>query len=498
MKKIIMILIYVFGIELYSVNASVNGYILTALNPGIRLEVNEEFDPNDYVFGFEYLCLTDPTNKMYIEGEPLYSVDTTVLGSFQLEVYVKYYNVCIGDTVIESMPFTVDIYDTTAPIIYGIKNYVVDYGSKLPDFSSGITYSDNYSENDDITLEIDASGVNENELGEYKVYYIATDHNGNKSVDYSEVSIVDSSAPNLSTPKSITINVFDYTFDFKGQATAIDAYEGDVSNRISVDIKDLNFNVLGEYEIEYSVHDMHGNTVTNTVVVFVEDSEKPKINKVDDITIEVGTNIDEIDFLSYISITDNYCTDLEVNYDIYSLNTDVVGEYSIVYYASDGFNDIYTVVKVSVVDTTIPEIEMIDGNIQINIGDSEYDLSNHFSVSDNYDTNLTANIDTSFVNFNEAGFYPVTITVIDTYGNTAYLTANIEIIVIESLGNNDDEGVILNDLDSSASDDVSNELSNENDYKSAGFINKITAPIIIIFIPIAAFVVAKTYLLRGL
>ena len=82
--------------------------------------------------------------------------------------------------------------DTTAPVIYGIKDITVAQG-ETPDLAAGIYASDNVSKN--ISVRIDASKLEIAVPGTYEISYIAKDDAGNTATSVSTVTVTKKSAP---------------------------------------------------------------------------------------------------------------------------------------------------------------------------------------------------------------------------------------------------------------------------------------------------------------
>ncbi len=483
MKKIIMLVILLLGVGVCNVNANPPKSYFGYYSLDNEYEVFEEYNPDVHKFTYLYGCI-GTSYKEYIDGQVASYIETNTIGEYYVDVYVSYVDVCSTKELIEHIfSVKITVRDTISPTINGIKNYILEYGSKLPDFSEGISYYDNYSFKSDINFSINDLSVDMTRLGEYFVYYTAVDESGNTTVEASTVKIVDTSAPSLSTPKSLTVDVGDYTYDFRKDATASDLLEGDVTSRIIIDYKDLDIYRLGSYQIEYKVEDMSGNISSSVVTVNIVDREKPVINNVNEIAVEYGTDIDNINFGENVFISDNYYDNLELNYDLSKVNTNIIGDYLIVYYTIDGSGNICTVSStVHVVDSINPTLEVLNNNIIVTVGDSNYDFKKHFSMTDNYFESPILAVDTSNVIFNSPGIYPIVATARDYFGNVTQMTLNITVAGVTDLTdkptNTDGVGV------------------NSDEYESKD-ITKVIKPILILAIPIAAFVLAKSYLLKG-
>ncbi|MCR5329294.1 MAG: hypothetical protein K6E12_10665 [Saccharofermentans sp.] len=105
----------------------------------------------------------------YNDGEP----DLTKGGNFDVDVRLTDTS---GNYSVIAVPFYVKA-DTQAPTIYGTHDIDIMVGSDSIVYREGVTVSDDFAPNP--TLEIDASMVNLNIVGDYPVTYTATDDVGN-------------------------------------------------------------------------------------------------------------------------------------------------------------------------------------------------------------------------------------------------------------------------------------------------------------------------------
>ncbi len=486
MKKIIMLVIILLGVELCNVNAYAPEFHYNVLREDRQFEVFDEFNSDTHKYLYGYTC-TNGGSYGPIEGYLNDYIETNTVDSYLVTVNLFYYNQCTQEYVNEDLYVEIIVKDTQAPVIEGIKNYVIEYGSELPDFSKDIYYYDNYTFDNEIDFTINSYGVNTNRLGKYYVYYTAVDEFGNETTETSTVTIIDTNPPSLSTPKSITMDVNDYTFDFREGVTASDVYEGDITSRIQINYNDLDIYKLGNYQIEYIISDINGNETTALVTVDVVDREKPIIHNVKEIIVEFGANLDDIDITNNISVTDNYYDNLELKYDVSRVNTNVIGTYSIVYYTTDGSGNVATAYSnIKVVDSVAPVIEVIDDNIVINIGDSNYDFKKHFSITDNYYETPTLLIDTTNVIFNSPGKYPIIVTATDYTGNITQITMNINV-----------DGVAENPGSTDNTQEKNNNIEIENNEYEATDLSKLIKPALILIIPVVGFIFVKSYLFKG-
>ena len=161
------------------------------------------------------------------------------------------------------------------------------------------------------------------------------------------------------------------------------------------------------------------------------------------IKIPVGDNAENYKNIPYAKLmVDGYfVNDAKITYSntgdwLYffeDINTSVVGEYKVWYKAYENTNycpgtctDYKCLITFSVVDEIAPQISILSPNIDIKLGNNDFDLSNNYIVKDNYDKEPIVNIIHS-IDFNKIGTYKVNIKAFDSSLNEAnqYFMVNI-------------------------------------------------------------------------
>jgi hypothetical protein len=176
---------------------------------------------------------------------------------------------------------------------------------------------------------------------------------------------------------------------------------------------------LGTTEVECNKTDSSGNVATSTsFFVEVVDTTDPVIalDGSDPQTILVGDPYTELG----ATVTDNYDAGLSAIIDEGDVDTDTLGTYSVTYNATDGSGNVADekVRTVEVVDQEAPIVTLLGANPQIiEVHGSYAELG--ADVSDNYDSGLTAVIDTSALDLDTVGSYSVTYDAEDFSANAA-------------------------------------------------------------------------------
>ena len=348
------------------------------------------------------------------------AVVTSVLGSYSVT-----YDVTDGEgNAAVQVVRTVDVVDTTLPVIslVGSNPQTIEVGSAYTEL--GATASDNYDGDISGSIVIDASAVDTATVGLYWVTYDVTDSNGNAALQRTRtVQVVDTTLPVITlvgaNPQTIEVGSA-YT---ELGATASDNYDGDLTGSIVIDASAVNTSVVGSYPVTYNVTDSNGNAAAEVVrTVFIEDTTAPVITLTgaNPQTVEVGGSYTELG----ATASDNYDGDISgsIVIDASTVNTSVVGSYSVTYDVTDsnGNAAVQVVRTVDVVDTTAPVISLVGSNPQtVEVGSAYTELG--ATASDNYDGDISGSIviDASAVDTATVGLYWVTYDVTDSSGNAA-------------------------------------------------------------------------------
>lgn len=206
-------------------------------------------------------------------------------------------------------------------------------------------------------------------------------------------------------------------------ATAYDVSEGDITNSLIIN-NDVDATVTGIYNVTFNVTDKSGNPaepVSRTVIV-VNDLTKPILTlnpgapgcisakRNNDPYIDPGATAS--DNKAPFNLTSSIITEG-------SVNTSVVGNYTITYTVQDVAGNIVTKSRnVCVVDNVAPNI-IPDGDTSIQIGSTWFDLT---YVTDEYDLFPVMTREWGFngqVNTLSRRTYPVTYHAYDSAGNQA-------------------------------------------------------------------------------
>ena len=213
-------------------------------------------------------------------------------------------------------------------------------------------------------------------------------------------------------------------------ATATDNYDASVTVTVTGSV---NTAVVGDYTLTYNAVDSNGNhAVPVTRIVHVVDTVVPVItlSGSSPVTVEVGSVYTD----AGASALDNYDGVLTGSIvTVNSVNTAVVGSYTVTYNVKDSSNNAAVQVTrtVNVVDTTKPIITMLGTTpVTVLVGSVYVDAG--ATALDNYDGVLTGSIVVvNSVNTAVIGSYTVTYNVHDSSGNAAVqVTRTVNVVDI--------------------------------------------------------------------
>jgi hypothetical protein len=194
--------------------------------------------------------------------------------------------------------------------------------------------------------------------------------------------------------------------------------------------------VLGRQTIKYTATDLAGNETSITVGVTVADTERPRI------IVHNGASTHATDFsitrevnrggtftpLLFI-VTDNFDAVVPTRNVVCDVNLNRIGTYTCTYTATDssGNHAIPLVVTVNVVYSGSPVIEVGVSN-DVPLG-SSFNPRAGVTASDDYDDDLTADIEITFndVNVDRVGSYTVSYRVVNSEGRPTTLDRTINV-----------------------------------------------------------------------
>ena len=158
---------------------------------------------------------------------------------------------------------TVNVVDTTVPVItlLGDTTVTIEVGATYTD--SGATAADNYD--GDLTSSIAiVNNVDTSTVGTYTVTYNVSDTTGNAAVSVTRtVNVVDTTVPVITLLGDTTVTIeVGATYTDSG-ATAADNYDGDLTSSIAI-VNNVDTSTVGTYTVTYNVSDTSGNAADSS------------------------------------------------------------------------------------------------------------------------------------------------------------------------------------------------------------------------------------------
>ena len=242
---------------------------------------------------------------------------------------------------------TVTVVDTTAPSITAPDSIEVEATSVDNTIEIGNPVYDDLVE----VISVTSDSPDTFPLGVTVITWTATDSSGNSATATQTVTVVDTTAPSITAPDSITIEAS----GAEGNLADVGLGSGsDTVEVISVTSDSPDTFPLGVTVITWTATDSSGNSATATQTVTVVDTTAPSITAPDSITIEASGaegNLADVglgsgsDTVEVISVTSD------------SPDTFPLGVTVITWTATDSSGNSATATQtVTVVDTTAPEL----------------------------------------------------------------------------------------------------------------------------------------------
>jgi hypothetical protein len=258
------------------------------------------------------------------------TVDDSAVDYLTVGTYEVVYSVsdAAGNEATEEITVTITT-ETVAPTLDGITDLSVGLNGTEPSLVDGVTATDNIVGDLTASIVVSHDTIDTSMLGSYTITYTVTDAAGNTTTETATLSVVDDVPPVIAGHRDLTFNVFSNpTFLWK-TVSAIDNIDGDILGSIVVDSSDVDMNVVGSYDLTYTVSDSAGNTTSVTVTVTVKDYIAP--DYVENAIIYYLDGDDAPVYSDYISVIDNYDGDVTANvvFDDSSVDLNTVGVYSI-------------------------------------------------------------------------------------------------------------------------------------------------------------------------
>jgi PKD repeat protein len=313
--------------------------------------------------------------------------------------------------------------DTTRPVITltGADTVYVQVDSSYSD--KGAIAQDFYFGSFTSGILVTGS-VNVNTPGTYYINFNVKDAAGNSAITKIRTVIVrDTKAPVITlTGGAMIIDVKSLTVVPEPGFTVTDNHYPSSALIVKVDYSVVRLDIIGNYLVRYYASDPAGNTDYSVTRSYqVVDRTPPSVTLTGDtVTIDVNT-LSQVPEPGY-SLSDNYypVSSLIININYSQVKLDIIGQYALRYYISDssGNTDSSSVRIYKVVDR-IPPVITLKGMPVITWPRWKPYIDPGNTVTDNYYTGLVCIPDTSSLDVNIVGLFPVKFNITDPSGNKA-------------------------------------------------------------------------------
>ncbi len=377
---------------------------------------------------------------------------------------------------------TVEVEDVTPPVLsrLGAFSVSIEQGATYADAGAAATdnvdgdigdrvrpsfvYNNNTPDPGD---DIRVNAVDTSRVGVYTITYNVTDAAGNAATPVERrVTVEEGTAPVITLLGDSTVSIDQFATYTDAGATATDAAEGNITNRIRTTIvynntagtgDDETVNAVdtlrvGVYTITYNVADAAGNDATAVSrTVTVADRTAPVINLGDPARVSIAVGADYIEQATASDDTDGDITSAITATIVYNNNTADTGDdetvnmvdtsrlgiYTITYRVADvAGNDTAVERRVTVEDQTAPAITLV-GDSAVSIGQGGTYTDAGATATDNIDGNITNRVSMRItdssgtviaaVNTRTTGVYTITYRAIDAAGNQAEITRTVTV-----------------------------------------------------------------------
>ncbi len=278
--------------------------------------------------------------------------------------------------------------------------------------------------------------------------------------DYPIQVIVDDQIPVISLQGQDTVWVeMGYSYTDAG-AMATDNIDGDLSALILVN-NTVDTSMVGTYTVKYNVTDTDGNAAAEVtrIVMVTPDITAPVITlngissvdvRVNDSYTDAGATAEDyfqVNLTSVMTQGDN-------------VDLAVIGTYHVWYKVEDASGNSDSIAReVNVIDDVNPVLTLL-GNSPLTVEVNTMFNDPGYTVSDNYYATVDVVVDSSMIQYNVVGTYPVWYTATDGSGNSVLVTRMVSVedntaptlsligtdtVVVEVFGSYHEQGVQVQD-----------------------------------------------------
>lgn len=286
-------------------------------------------------------------DKVTVNGTTFYKINTDTgideNGNLTNQDYNP--NTCIG-YVLES-----ELYVSNHQPTMDVKDIEIEVG-EVVDYLSFVTAEDFEDGNLTEFVQIVASNVNPSIPGTYEITYRVEDRSKYRVEKTVSVIVKGSNAPQLFVSDKV---VSQYTnFDIKKDVVATD-YDGTDLTSLITTVGSVNTQVLGTYEITYTVTNSLNKTTSKVVTITVKENARPIIEASDKV-VKIHSNVNLLEGVSAFDEEDGNLTQF-VTVKESDFDSKIPGIYHVTFEVKDSVLN----VTQKTVQITVSEKEEVDG-----------------------------------------------------------------------------------------------------------------------------------------
>lgn len=367
------------------------------------------------------------TDKLVISVSDLLSVNINKVGIYKIK-----FEVFDPSNNLTTVVVDYEIFNNSPPEINYTDPIILNYGDEFNVYSF-FKFIDNNDPN--LLITFDISNVDFNKLGTYQLT-VSAENNGNLKTTISTfITITDKEKPVLIIDNNI--NVFNvYEFDNSFLVNLITKVSDNYDKLTYKDVvihSQVNPDILSKYKVIYELTDSSFNTVSKEITIEIKDLEKPKIEQIKELEIDVFS--DNVYWKNYFNFYDNYDdeNDLEIKFNDKNINLLKLNTYILEIEITDlSKNKTKNTFSVKVIDKEKPEVTQVNEIIITDFREKNItDYKNYFTIKDNYDDYSNVKIELlNNIDYQKTGEYEVSFIFSDSSNNKNNIETSVYILDI--------------------------------------------------------------------
>lgn len=290
----------------------------------------------------------------------------------------------------------------------GIREMEMEAGAPFPSIEKFLKVDADGAE-----FVTDVAAINTKKVGSYDIFYKVDD------IEYvTKLTIKDTTPPVLEL-RDVTV------FDVDGvHLKAFVETLSDIGNCTVVFENEVSTANIGEQIVAIIARDEAGNVTRKEArLTVIHDNVAPVLSGVADRVSYLG---DEVDYFSGITVSDNHDENIQIQVSA-AVDINQEGIYPLNYFASDAAGNTTNVsANLHIIKDTEPPVLYGVKDINMVLGEQTSFAAGVYA-KDNRDGNVQVVVDTSAVNTEVAGQYPITFVATDSMGNTSSAGATVHI-----------------------------------------------------------------------